>query len=105
MVDLLNSDIREWLQEFRENLVDERVPEHRDSHASSSHEPSLEPAPARSADLGEHSVYTHFPEDRNCEICQRTKIIRAPCRRRNGGAVPLAENFVDLTTADHKSSQ
>ena len=33
------SDIPEWLQEFRENLVDDRVPEHRDSHASSSHEP------------------------------------------------------------------
>ena len=41
--DLLNSDIPEWLQEFRENLVDDRVSEHRDSHASSSHEPSLEP--------------------------------------------------------------
>ena len=38
-----SSDIQEWLQEFRENLVDDRVPEHRDSHASSSHEPSLEP--------------------------------------------------------------
>ena len=24
-------DIPEWLQEFRENLVDERVPEHRES--------------------------------------------------------------------------
>ena len=32
------SDKHEWLQEFRENLVDERVLEHRDSHASSSHE-------------------------------------------------------------------
>ena len=32
------SDIPERLQEFRENLVDERVPEHKDSHASSSHE-------------------------------------------------------------------
>ena len=41
----LCSDIPEWLQEFRENLVDERVPEHRDSHASSSHEVSLEPTP------------------------------------------------------------
>ena len=30
------------------------------------------------------------------------KITRAPCRRRNGGAVPRAENFGDLTTADHK---
>ena len=26
-------------------------------------------------------------------ICKRTKITRAPCRRRNGGAVPRAENF------------
>ena len=56
----------------------------------------------RSADLGRHSVYTHFPQDRNCEICQRTKITRAQCRRRNGGAVPRAANFGDLITADHK---
>ena len=40
--------------------------------------------------------------DRNCEICHRTKITRAPCRRRNGGAVPRAENFGDLITGDHK---
>ena len=82
--------------------MDDRVPERRDSHASSSHEPSLEPTPTRSVDLGKHSVYTHFPKDRNCEICQRTKITRAPCRRRIGGAVPRAENFGDLITADHK---
>ena len=43
-------------QEFRENLVDDRVPEHRDSHASSSHEVSLEPTSKRSEDLGKHSV-------------------------------------------------
>ena len=100
--DPLCSDIPEWLQEFRENLVDDRVPEHRDSHASSSHELSLEPTPTRSEDLGKHSVYTHSPKDRNCDICQRTKITRAPCRRRNGEAVPRAENFGDLITADHK---
>ena len=62
----------------------------------------LEPTPTRREDLGKHSVYTHFPKDRNCEICQRTKITRDPCRRRNGGAVPLAENFRDLITTDHK---
>ena len=100
--DLLNFDILEWLQEFRENLVDDRVPERRDSHASSSHEPSLEPTLARSVDLGKHSVCTHFPEDRNCEICQRTKITRVSCRRRIGGAVPRAENYGDPITADHK---
>ena len=96
------SEILEWLQEFRENLVDDRVPERRDSHASSSHEPSLEPTLARSVDLGKHSVETHFPKDRNCEICQRTKITRAPWRRRIGGAVPGAENLGDLITADHQ---
>ena len=72
--DPLCSDIPEWLQEFRENLVDDRVPERRDSHASSSHEPSFEPTPKRGEDLGKHSVYTHVPKDRNCEICQRTNI-------------------------------
>ena len=90
------SDIPEWLQEFRENLVDERVPEHRDSHTSSSHEPSL--GPMRSVNLGK----PHFPKDRNCEICQRTKITRAPCRRRIGRVELRAENFGDLITADHK---
>ena len=76
------SDILEWLQEFRENLVDDEVPERRDSHASSSHEESLEPITKRREDLGKHNVHTHFPKYRNCEICQRTKITRAPCRRR-----------------------
>ena len=100
--DPLYSEIPEWLQEFRENLVDDEISVHGGSHASSSHEVSLERTFKRREDLGEHSVYIHFPKDRNCEICQRTKNTRAPCRRRNGGAVPRAENFGDLTTADHK---
>ena len=97
-----SSEIPEWLQEFRENLVDDEILEQGDSHASSSHEVSLEPTFKRREDLGKHSVYTHFHKDRNCEICQRTKITRAPCRRRTGGAVFRAEKFGDLITADHK---
>ena len=100
--DPLYSEIPEWLQEFRENLVDDEIPVHGGSHASSSHEASLEPILKRREDLCKHSVETHFPEDRNCEICKRTKITRVPCRRRNGGAVPRAEKFGDLITADHK---
>ena len=96
------SEIPEWLQEFRENLVDDEIPVQGDSHASSSHEVSLEPTTKRREDLGKHSVYTHFPKDRNCEICKRTKITRAPCRRRYGEAVPRAEKNGDLITADHK---
>ena len=98
----LNCEIPEWLQEFRENLVDDEIPVHGDSHASSSHEVSSEPTSKRREDLGKHSVKTHFPKDRNCEICQRIKKTRAPCRRRNGEAVPRADNFGDLITADHK---
>ena len=67
---------------FREHLVDDEVPLQGGSHSSSSHEISLEPTTKRREDLGKHSVYTHFPKDRNCEICKRTKITRAPCRRR-----------------------
>ena len=97
-----DSEIPEWLQEFRETFVDDEIRVHGDSHASSSHEASLESIFKRREDLGKHSVYTHFPRDRNCEICKRTKITRAPCKRRNGEAVPGAENFGDLITADHK---
>ena len=48
--------------------MDERVPEHRDSHASSSHEPSLEPM--RSVDLGEHSI---FLTSRKTEIARSAR--------------------------------
>ena len=82
--------------------MDDDVRERGDSHASSSHEVSLEPTFKRREDLGKHSVETHFPKDRKCEICRRTKMTRAPCRRRNGGAVLRAENFGDLITAVHK---
>ena len=80
--------------ERTERHVDE-IPEHGDSHASSSHEVSLKPTTKRREDLCKHSVH-------NCEICERTKITRAPCGRRNGEAVPRAEKFGDLITADHK---
>ena len=49
-----------------------------------------------------HSVFTHLPTDRNCEICLRTKMTRAPCRRRTGEAVPQAEKIGDVVTADHE---
>ena len=82
--------------------MDERIPEHRNAHTSSSHEPSLESMLARSVDLGKHNVYTHSLKDRNFEICQRTKITRVPCRRRIGRVVPRAENIGDMVGADHK---
>ena len=81
--------------------MDDRVPERRDSHASSSHGLSFEPT--RSADLGKHSVFTHFPNYRNCEICKRHQ--NAEGHRAEdvlAKSVLRSENFGDLITADHK---
>ena len=49
---------------------------------------------------GKHSIF--YSVSRNCDICLMTKITRAPCSKRTGTAVPRAENFGDLITADHK---
>ena len=56
--------------------MDDEIPLQGGSHASSSHEVSLEPTTKRREDLGKHNVHTHFPKDRNCEICKRTIITR-----------------------------
>ena len=106
--DPLCSDISEWLQEFRENLVDDRVPARRDSHASSSHEPSSEPTPTRSVDLGKHSVETHFPKDRNCEICQEDQNYNGPVQKTHRCAIvvqDLATQWIQSYPCKNKTSQ
>ena len=78
--------------------MDDRVPERRDSQASSSHEPSLEPEPARSADLGKHSVSERpklrdLPEDQNH---------KGPVQKTHWRSRTSCRKFDDLITADHK---
>ena len=68
----------------------------------SSHELPMEPRAKVEPVSGEHSIFSHFPKDPNCDICLKTKIMRSSCRRRTGTVVPRAENFGDLITADHK---
>ena len=89
-------DLSEWLEEFTDNLEDTEVP----SPANTSHDPDSE-RPAKVVSR-KHSIFTHFPKDQNCEVCKRTKITRAPCRKRTGDVVPRAEIFGDLITAEHK---
>ena len=43
-----------------------------------------------------------FRRTQNGDICLKTKITRASCRRRAGTVVPRAERFGDLITADDK---
>ena len=94
-------DLPEWSEYFTDNLVNESVPAHRDAPASFSRESASESRGRVASD--KHSIYTHLPKDRNCDICMmRTKITSALCRRRTGEAVPRAEKFGDLITADYK---
>ena len=99
------SEIHEWLQELREILMDDEVLENKDSLASSSHEVSLEPTSGKNEDLGKQSVYTHGSKLQGLRLedaMAEPSFVRAPFRRRNGGAVLRAENFGDLITANHK---
>ena len=106
----ISHELPDWLQEFRGNLDEESTstepwgtPEQGSQDTSkSSHELPMEPRAEVEPGSHRHSIYTHFPKDRNCDICLRTKITRASCRRRAGTDVPKAENFGDLITADHK---
>ena len=86
----------------RKSVVDDEVPVHGDSHASSSHEVSRERSSKRREDLGKRSVYTHFPKDRNCEICQRDQHYKSPVQKMQWRSRTSCENFGDLITADHK---
>ena len=97
----LLQDVPEWRQDFKEYLVDRNVQPHQCSPSSSDELP-MEPRAKVVLRLGKHSIYTHFPKDRICDICLRTNITRASCGRRAGTVVPRAENFNDLITADHK---
>ena len=106
----ISHDLPDWLQEFRENLVDESSPmkpwgnpeQGCQDTSSSSRELPMEPRAKVNPGSSKHSVYTHFPKDPNCDICLKAKITRASCRRRAGTVVSKAERFGDLITADHK---
>ena len=91
-------DLPEWWEDFTENQENEGVLASRDTPASTSRGSDSE-RPTKVVSR-KHSRFTYFPKDRNCHVCKRTKMTRAPCRK-----VPRAEDFGDLITADHKSSQ
>ena len=99
----ISHELPDWPQEFRENLVDESTSTvpwgnleqgSRDT-SKSSHELPMEPRAKVDLGSGKHSVYTHFLKDPNCDICLKTKITRASCRRRDGTVVPRAKHFGD----------
>ena len=76
-------DLMEWLEEFTDisktevpALSKTEVP----APAHISHDSDLERL--TKVACRKHLFLTHFPRDRNCEVCLRTKMTRAPCRKR-----------------------
>ena len=96
--DLLR-DLPAWSEDFTENQEDEGV-----SASTTPESTSRESDSERRTKVvsRKHSIFTHFPEDRDCEVCKRAKFTRAPRKKRTGTAVLRAEKFGDLMTADHK---
>ena len=93
--------IPDWLHPFTVNLED--LEAHVLAHSSERENSDSEGDASKVvSQKRKHSIYTHFPKDRNCDICLRTKITRDPCRRRNEGSILRAEKFGDLITAEHK---
>ena len=94
-------ELPDWLQEFREgkyewNFVGESTStepwvnreQRSQDTSSSSHEPPMESRAKVEPGPGKHNVYAHFPKHPNCEICLKTKITRASCRRHANAVLP-----------------
>ena len=64
-------DLPEWYKEFTDNLVDTRS-------TFTGSDRTCRPDPTNQEGSTTHF---HFLKDPHCEICKRTKIARAPCRR------------------------
>ena len=80
-------DLPEWLEEFTDNLEHTEV--YAPSHISQdldSERPTKVVSRSR-----KHGIETHFPQDRHCEVCLRTKMTRATCKRCTGEGPPRAE--------------
>ena len=95
------ADLPEWLQEFKENLIDTEFP----ASAHSSPDSDSERPTKVVQNQGSIVVFPHFPKDPHCEVCLRTRMTRAPCRRRTGEALPRAEKFGWLDNGWSQSPQ
>ena len=101
-----SSEIPEWLQEFREILVFDRILVHGDSHASSSHEASLEPTCPRDVGICVNTVFTLI--SLKTEISRSARGVKLQGPRAEGAmAKPyfVLQDFGDLLFADNSRSQ
>ena len=58
-----------------------------------------------SCKTSEHNIFTHFPKDPACRICQLSKVQRAHCKvkvEHKGDDLLIPQKFGDAITCDHK---
>ena len=91
-------DLPEWLEELTDNPEDTEL--HAPAHSSQESDSERPTKVVSKSKSRQHSIYTHFQTDRNCEVCKRTKMTR--CRKRTGEVLLRVEKFDELITADHK---
>ena len=96
-------DLPGWLEEVTENFEDKRSTNIKGHTPANTSQDSDSERPTKVVSR-KHSIYTHFPKDRNCEICKRPKITRSPCWKRTGDAVLRAETSVTWCEQITKSS-
>ena len=69
--------------------------------------PAKAPAPSKEHAKPIHNMFTHFPMDPKCPICNLNKITRVQCRRKKASDfteaddAPFPTKFLDQLTADH----
>ena len=61
-------DLPEWLEEFTDNLEDTEL--HAPAHISQDSDIGTSCESGQKSKSRKHSIYTHFPKDRNCEVCK-----------------------------------
>ena len=67
-------DLPEWLEELTDNPEDTEL--HAPAHSSKESDSERPTKVVSKSKSRQHSIYTHFQTDRNCEVCKRTKITR-----------------------------
>ena len=94
----VETEIPEWLQP---PPVDVAVPH--PAISPSAHPPAK--CTSNKSGGRSHNLFSNFPKDPNCEVCRRTKVTRAPCRRNpddRADRIQIAEKVGDMITAYHK---
>ena len=107
----VETGLPEWLQPFTERLTGESSSSTDVSPADVAiPPPAIPPSAHPPAKLtsnragGKAQCIHSYPKDPNCEVCRRTKVTRAPCRRNPyGRTFKSPKGIGDMLTADHKA--